>query len=85
MSATSHGGETISAIPSGPMSMRVRKMNPSATLIQADNGSRTKDSRGTRAGFLYCVAAAVFGVFTQPGSFANRWSLPRKRLTTVAP
>ena len=42
----------------------------SATLIQADNGSRTKDSCGTRAGFLYCVATAVVGVFTQPGSRA---------------
>ena len=30
----------------------------SAILIQADRGSRTKDSRGTRARIFYCLAAA---------------------------
>ena len=57
----------------------------SATLIQADSGSRTKDSRGTRTGFLYCVAAAVFGVFTQPGSFATNVAEAIRPCASAAP
>ena len=42
----------------------------SARLIQTQSNPRTKDLRDARAGIYYCVAGAVFDVFTQPGSRA---------------